>query len=491
MNRFLHRFENTENALRLTTVLLLLPMFFITDARILCTTDTGAYLQTISNIETHGLAAAIPMDRSVFFGLFLWAGKSYFGLAPLLNEIGIQLPTVPLFGVMFLPFLLLILAASHWIETHFHQRPALIVTASLGIAMTLTPLPWFIFQAMPDIFTPVVFLYAMIFLYAKSTTTKYISASIMILSALMHLSNLPTLFLFSLGILIFQYKFKSHPNLPNWHSNRPKQLLLLSLIPWTITLMMNLWAGNGLTPSKGSHVFMMGKLCESGVLKAYLEETPLETNPLGVTHPEIKVFYDHKNELPQHAWDFVWNEQPLLGPTGGWHHSKDLYLGIYSATLTSPKLLAMHVTAAVKSTFQQVCLNHAGDGLEPLSKDGAVAVELRKHFPKDYQGIFVNPSPQQRATLNFGWFNQGYDIAAALLIFFAIVVVLKHPLPYQLPLIGITAYFVLCNAFITANLANVLSRLNARTFWLIPMMCAAIITAAIVDFYKQKNQSTR
>jgi Mg/Co/Ni transporter MgtE len=40
-------------------------------------------------------------------------------------------------------------------------------------------------------------------------------------------------------------------------------------------------------------------------------------------------------------------------------------------------------------------------------------------------------------------------------------------------------------------LANVLSRLNARTFWLIPMVCAAIITAAFIDFYKQKDQSTR
>jgi hypothetical protein len=61
MKHFFHRLETTENALRLSTILLVLPMFFITDARILCTTDTGAYLQTISNIETQGLAAAIPM----------------------------------------------------------------------------------------------------------------------------------------------------------------------------------------------------------------------------------------------------------------------------------------------------------------------------------------------------------------------------------------------------------------------------------------------
>lgn len=492
MKHFFHRLETTENALRLSTILLVLPMFFITDARILCTTDTGAYLQTISNIETQGLAAAIPMDRSVFFGLFLWAGKSYFGIGPLLHQIGIQLPVLPLFALMFLPCVLLMLAATYWLEVLFPQKTVLVIAASLSIAMTLTPLPWFIFQAMPDIFTPLVFLYAMVFLHAKSNATKYLSASIMILSALMHLSNLPILLLFSLGIVGFQYKYKSLSNLPRWHSNRPKQLLLLSLIPWITTILLNLWAGNGVTPSKGSHVFLMGKLCESGILKAYLDKTPLNSNPLTRKHPEIKVFYDNKDHLPHHAWDFVWNEQPLLGPTGGWHHGKDLYLNIYKATLTSPNLLGMHFIAAIKSTLQQVGLNHAGDGLEPLSNHGAVAIELQKHFPKDYEGIFVNHSPQQSSSIDFGWFNQWYDIVAAMLMLIVAVLVWKFPQPHQLPMLGITSYFVLCNAFVTANFANVLSRLNARSFWLIPVICTAIICHAVLQYYVQKKpQSTR
>ena len=91
MIAFFHRLVNTENGLRIAALLLFLPMFFITQGSILCTTDTGAYLQTISNIETQGLAAAIPMDRSVFYGLFLWAGKHYFGIGPLLSQMGIAI----------------------------------------------------------------------------------------------------------------------------------------------------------------------------------------------------------------------------------------------------------------------------------------------------------------------------------------------------------------------------------------------------------------
>ena len=68
MIAFFHRLVNTENGLRIAALLLFLPMFFFTQGSILCTTDTGAYLQTISNIETQGLAAAIPMDDRFFTG---------------------------------------------------------------------------------------------------------------------------------------------------------------------------------------------------------------------------------------------------------------------------------------------------------------------------------------------------------------------------------------------------------------------------------------
>jgi Mg/Co/Ni transporter MgtE len=44
---------------------------------------------------------------------------------------------------------------------------------------------------------------------------------------------------------------------------------------------------------------------------------------------------------------------------------------------------------------------------------------------------------------------------------------------------------------VTANLANVLSRLNARTFWLIPLICAGIITATLLNWRDNQRQSTR
>jgi hypothetical protein len=67
----------------------------------------------------------------------------------------------------------------------------------------------------------------------------------------------------------------------------------------------------------------------------------------------------------------------------------------------------------------------------------------------------------------------------------------KHPNPHHAWLLGVTAFFVICNAFVTANLANVLSRLNARTFWLIPFICAGIITATLLNLRDNQRQSTR
>lgn len=486
MKAFFLRLVNTENALRLAALLLFLPMFFFTQGSILCTTDTGAYLQTISNFESQGLAAAIPMDRSVFYGLFLWAGKHYFGIGPLLSQIGIALNPPVLFEILLVPCVLLLLGVLYLIESAFTQHTAWITAIATSVATLLTPLPWFVFQVMPDVFTPLIFLYAMVFLKTKSRGAKVLSTGVLLFAALMHHSHLPLLTLFAVGIHLIK-PLRSHLNIA---ARNTRQLFAIGLIPWIIVIALNAGAGNGFTPSKGSHVFLMGKLCENGILKAYLDENPIANNPLAQTHPEIATFYQHKDDLPLHAWDFVWNAQPLLDPTGGWHHSKDLYLGIYIATLTSPKLLTKHIEAAAKATFQQVLLFHAGDGLEPLSNDGAVATELKKHFPKDYQGFFRH-SAQQQSHINFGTFNQVYDIVAGLLTVLCILLLYKFPNPQYAWLLGITLFFVVCNAFLTANLANVLSRLNARTFWLIPLICAAVTTAILLDLRDTNRQSTR
>ena len=486
MIAFFHRLVNTENGLRIAALLLFLPMFFFTQGSILCTTDTGAYLQTISNIESHGLAEAIPMDRSVFYGLFLWAGKHWFGIGPLLSQMGIAIHPPFLFEILLVPCVLLLLGAVYLLESAFTQQAAWIAAIAMSVATLITPLPWFVFQVMPDVFTPLLFLYAMMFLKTTSRGAKVLSTFVLLFAALMHHSHLPLLTAFAAGI----HCIKPLRSQLNFSTQQTKQLFVLSFLPWIITLSLNMWAGNGFTPSKGSHVFLMGKLCENGVLKAYLDENPIDQNPLAQSHPEIATFYQHKNNLPQHAWDFVWNDQPLLGPTGGWHHSKDLYLSIYAATLTSPKLVIKHIEAAAKATFQQVFLNHAGDGLEPLSKEGAVATELKKHFPGDFQGFFGH-SAQQQSRINFGTFNQVYDIVAAILILTCLLLLYKFPNPQYAWLLGVTLFFVLCNAFVTANLANVLSRLNARTFWLIPLMCAAVITAILLELRDGNRQSTR
>ena len=486
MIAFFHRLVNTENGLRIAALLLFLPMFFFTQGSILCTTDTGAYLQTISNIESHGLAEAIPMDRSVFYGLFLWAGKHWFGIGPLLSQMGIAIHPPFLFEILLVPCVLLLLGAVYLLESAFTQQAAWIAAIAMSVATLLTPLPWFVFQVMPDVFTPLLFLYAMMFLKTTSRGAKVLSTFALLFAALMHHSHLPLLTAFAAGI----HCIKPLRSQLNFSTQQTKQLFVLSFLPWIITLSLNMWAGNGITPSKGSHVFLMGKLCENGVLKAYLDENPIDQNPLAQSHPEIATFYQHKNNLPQHAWDFVWNDQPLLVPTGGWHHSKDLYLSIYAATLTSPKLVIKHIEAAAKATFQQVFLNHAGDGLEPLSKEGAVATELKKHFPGDFQGFFGH-SAQQQSRINFGTFNQVYDIVAAILILTCLLLLYKFPNPQYAWLLGVTLFFVLCNAFVTANLANVLSRLNARTFWLIPLMCAAVITAILLELRDGNRQSTR
>lgn len=134
-------------------------------------------------------------------------------------------------------------------------------------------------------------------------------------------------------------------------------------------------------------------------------------------------------------------------------------------------------------------LTHGGDGLTPLDTIATLAQELKLHYPDEYQG-FINESKQQKSQIDFTFYNRIYDWSAIVLILGAVICLYRRPNPLLATFFGITALFILCNAFSTACFANVLARLNARDFWILPMLSMGII---VQYFYsntsKQESES--
>jgi FtsH-binding integral membrane protein len=106
------------------------------------------------------------------------------------------------------------------------------------------------------------------------------------------------------------------------------------------------------------------------------------------------------------------------------------------------------------------------------------------HYPDEYQG-FVNDSKQQKSQIDFDFYNKIYDWSAIVLILVALICLYRKPNPLLATFFAITALFILCNAFSTACFANVLARLNARDFWILPMLSIGII----VQYFYPNNSN--
>lgn len=447
----------------------LLPFFFATGGCLLYTSDSGAYLMTAQSLS-------IPLDRSVFYSFYL---RFLHDLLSLFSQ--------PILGeIVFLPPLFLLFVGI--VQLNQKLFPSLSALQKRGIflimwfcACLLTAMPWFLLQAMPDIFTAILCIYVLLFLKISSVRYAMACATVIVTAAVMHNANLISLTIFSVSMELARKGYLGKWILPiqeHLLAKRTKSLLFISFIPWLLIISSNIWGGNGFTVGKGSHVFFMGKLCENGILKTYLDDQCATTpNP----------FCPFKDSLPQHTWDFVWNSHGILEKTGGWHHSKELYNKIILGTFTQPKYIALHIQAAITATAKQAILTHAGDGLTPQDTTATLAQELKQHYPNEYTA-FVRDSRQQRGAIDFEFYNQLYDWAAVLLLIGAVICLYRRSNHLLTTFAGLAAFFILCNAFSTACFANVLSRLNARDFWILPMLCAGIIAEYCYAQFTNKNQ---
>ncbi|MDP2174768.1 MAG: hypothetical protein Q8K70_02545 [Bacteroidota bacterium] len=240
-----------------------------------------------------------------------------------------------------------------------------------------------------------------------------------------------------------------------------------------MTCFTNYHAGYGFTPNKMSHVFLMGKFSESGVLKTYLNENCNQT-PYKIC--------EFKDELPNHAWDFVWSNDGPFSKTGGWSQNPKEYNSIIRATFTQPKYLMLHITESFKATFYQVRLPYIGDGLTNFDEKSSVYEHINRNFPNSITQF--ESSKQNHSNLDFRVFNEIYKFTTPIIIILCLIILVLYKNKSQLIFYSIGIAFVLINAFTTASFANILSRLNSRVLWIIPFISLVII----IDFIRNKTK---
>jgi hypothetical protein len=405
----------------------------------LVTSDTGSYIKYAFDFQ-------VPADRSPFYGIFLGIASAWYSL----------------WLALFIQCLLLVWIWYELLRLLHSKTSHLIYIATVVVITLLTPVSWVASFIMPDVFSGTMLL--AILCYMPSAHKHWLYLCFIAMCALMHNSHFLILPLFAALVWLFSKPYRS----------KAVNLLLLSVGLFIGMCGINYAKGFGFKLSAGSHVFMMGKLSETGILKTYLNDN---------CDKKQYTLCNYKDELPPNAWDFLWDETGPLYKTGGWDSSRAEYNAIIKDVFTTPRYAAMFAASAVTGTVQQ--LTHNNIAADPLPANAIPGQMIEKHYPKELNAY--TRCMQTTGAINATNFNYCYLLVFVL----SSVLILHHRKRIYTPNIKFlylfTLLFILCNAFVTATFANVLDRLQLRVSWVLPAInCTLLIQYYLAD-RKAKN----
>jgi hypothetical protein len=243
-----------------------------------------------------------------------------------------------------------------------------------------------------------------------------------------------------------------------------------------LTLICLLSMGSAL--GKSTHVFLMARLSENGILKKYLDE-----NCDKKTY-KICAF---KDDLPGSANAFLWEKYSPVYHTGGWVDSKPEYVEIIKGTFSSWEYLALHIKESFKTTKRQLLLFEAGDG-NIAYRDGTSLFErFQKYFPREfkyYKNSMIYRTEDKTMRDYFASIRSvHYSIAfLSLLINFLFLIFYKNKRETFYWFVVFLMATILVSNFLNASLVVNAHRFGAKVSWLL------LLSAMLIVFNFRKNK---
>lgn len=412
----------------------------------LVTSDTGTYIMS-------GFDLFVPTDRPVTYGLFL----RFFSM-----ETSAWL--VVLTQNLITAFVL------HEFLTIFFQdklKFKRIYLSLLVFLLLLTGIGWYTNQLMPDFFAPIVFLafYTLLFKEGPGKFSKCLLGIILLFALVTHFSHLLMGTIILITLITAKVFFKRRS--AELTKKRIIGISALVVAAWLFVPSVNYMIDKKFVLSKGSHVFLMAHLNDTGILEKFLQENCSE--------PEYEncKLCTFKDSLPQDLSGFLWKTD-IIKRTGGWEGSKKEYNKIINGTLKQPKYLMLNIQRSTLYGLIQLTQNKIGFGLTPYLHETPPYIQIRKRFP-DESNNYLN-SRQQRwkgYTLDLSLLN---TLQTLLLIFCATFLLLlftgKHSSELKKSSKNVVVFailFICLNSFITAGLNSPCDRFQARVVWLFPL----------------------
>lgn len=413
--------------------------------------DTGAYIE-------HGFRFHFPADRPPFYGVFLRITALWTSL---------WLP-------VFAQSLLLAYLLRRYIRFLYPEVDIYSEVSCIIIIIAFTCVAWVSAYLMPDVFAGILLLSLLLYLYDIANTGKLQNITylaIIVLAIIVHNSHFLVTGVFAALVLLSAI----------WKKNRmlvTRSIMLIGICAgfWLGMSTINFVRNHGFTFSKGSHVFMVTKFAETGILKKYLDDNCEKKN--------LKLC-PYKDQIPAYSWDFLWDQNGPLYKTGGWEGNREEFGIIIHDVLTTPKYLKMYIWKSMTSTLKELCQIHAPDNTSRLGVDSEPWKRIKDYYNDELSeyvtGRQVAEGGPSGSTCNTFYYL--FLVISGLLLLFH-----KHIFTEELKVVYTSIFiFFVINAFATATLSTVHYRFQYRIFWILPATNAIVL----IRYYYNKYSQTK
>jgi len=223
--------------------------------------------------------------------------------------------------------------------------------------------------------------------------------------------------------------------------------------------------GGGFVRDKASHVFLVGRLNQMGLLKPFLREHCGQSGDWGLCA--------YTEAIPN---DFLWDPSSPVNLTGGWAANKDDYNRVLSAFFTKSRYVRKFSIKTAETALMQFFTfeghiifkeregNPPFDAIRDVLPDQLPAIRNSKQYTEQWDNRLLDALQRIAVLLGFLvfaavlWRSDGFHSTAALRRLAAFLLLA-----------------LLANAFVCGGVSMVDMRFQARVIWLVPLFAVLVL----------------
>lgn len=430
----------------LVSFILLWPSFW--NGYPLVFSDTGTYIASAFLLK-------VPLDRPIGYGYFI---RLFSG--------GVSLWFVVYAQAFFAAYLL-------WkIVRVFVQKSSMAVHFCSIFALSFsTIVPWMASEIMPDIFPPLIFLILFVFVVSKELriVERIFLIFLLMFFLITHVAN----FLLSLAFLLLGFLavffLKRFAHYRKDYLKRMAFLGAAILFAPLFFLYSNAGDGHGYVLNPSSHVFIMSRVNEAGILDDYL---------LGHCANAHYFLCPYQGRFPQ-SDQFIWAKESPAN-LEGWPEAKSEYDKILHDVFTDPVYIAIFAKDSAYRSLKLFFM-FGMDNYYPYREQGPVYPKIEKYLRSDLAS-FTGARQYRGEFEKVDGFALLFILTGLTSVFWIIWMFFAKAFHSEEKFFAQSALiFLAVNAGIMGTLSGVYGRYQERAVWLLVFIPLIFIFRKLIE----------